>query len=303
MPGVSRFDCYPSDFLNGIIGLSSDEIAAYTVVLMMQYDRGTPVAYTNRERELSVRTGLPRGRLVKAIDGLLASGKLGLSEGALSNGRTTKELEKISERIQKNVENSSEGGEATKKKWERIRSNIKEGERPLGQPNGMPNEGPISPPSSSPPPPLVSEAKASDVRPKKIRVTSEYPEDFERFWSEFPTDANMSKKQASAEWAKLSAENREKAIVSCRPFRSYCSARPDYRPVHANRYLAQGRFEGHAAVAVQTSKSVFVRIGSPQWRAWDVEYRRTRKQSPPVNKEGSGWHFPSEWPSDEARTH
>lgn len=42
MSGVPRFDCYPSDFLNGIIGLNADEIAIYTVVMMLQYDRGGP---------------------------------------------------------------------------------------------------------------------------------------------------------------------------------------------------------------------------------------------------------------------
>lgn len=152
-------------------------------------------------------------------------------------------------------------------------------------------------------PSTPSEAGASVVRLKKIKPSFEYPENFERFWSGFPTDANMSKKQTFAEWEKLSAEDRDKAILSCRPFRTYCSARPDYRPVHANRYLAQGRFEGHAAVSVQTSKTVFVSLGTPQWAAWEIEYRRTRHQSPPVNKQGTGWHFPSEYPAgnDEER--
>jgi hypothetical protein len=34
MTGVFRFDCYPLDFLIGIVGLTGDEIAAYTVVMM-----------------------------------------------------------------------------------------------------------------------------------------------------------------------------------------------------------------------------------------------------------------------------
>jgi hypothetical protein len=84
MSGVSRFDCYPSDFLNGIIGLTADQIAAYTVLMMLQYDRGVPVQYVGRERELSVRAGLPKGRLGKAVAALIEFKKLGLSDsGAL----------------------------------------------------------------------------------------------------------------------------------------------------------------------------------------------------------------------------
>ena len=76
MAGVSRFDCYPSDFLNGIIGLTADEIAAYTVIMMLQYDRGEAVPYAGRERvRLSVRSGLPKGRLATAVAKLIDIGK------------------------------------------------------------------------------------------------------------------------------------------------------------------------------------------------------------------------------------
>ena len=153
MTGVSRFDCYPSDFLNGIIGLTADQIAVYTVVIMLQYDRGQSVAYVGRERELAVRSGLPKGRLIKAVAELVKIGKLSLVDGALENDRCTKELEKIRERISKNVENSLNGGNATKKKWEQFRSENNGANRPTGQPNGMPKQGPNSPPSSLPPSP------------------------------------------------------------------------------------------------------------------------------------------------------
>ena len=42
--------------------------------------------------------------------------------------------------------------------------------------------------------------------------------------------------------------------------------------------------------------SVFVRIGTPQWEAWDADYRRKRGIAPPINKEGTGWYHASEWP-------
>ena len=140
--------------------------------------------------------------------------------------------------------------------------------------------------------------KATLSCPKRVRTKIQYSEKFLEFWRQYPTDANMSKKDASKEFERLSSDDQDKAIVSCKPFRSYCAARPDYRPVHANRYLSQGRFEGHAATAVNASKTIFVRMGTPQWSAWDAHYRRTRNQAPPTNKEGNGWHFPADWPPE-----
>lgn len=100
MPGVSRFDCYPSDFLNGIVGLKADQIAAYTVLMMLQYDRGGPVQYVGREHEISVRTGLPKARLGKAIDELIALGKLTMTAGgALSNYKVAAFLDRRGTRL------------------------------------------------------------------------------------------------------------------------------------------------------------------------------------------------------------
>lgn len=83
MTGVFRFDCYPSDFLNGVMGLSADEIAAYFIVLMLLYD----VPYAGREKELKFRTGLTSFRLNKAVSHLIELGKLSLVDGALTNHR------------------------------------------------------------------------------------------------------------------------------------------------------------------------------------------------------------------------
>lgn len=150
MSGSARFDCYPSDFLNGVVGLTGDEIAAYTIVIMLQYDRGSPVAYVGREREIQVRSGLPRGRLSKAIGRLLDIGKLSLEGGALFNGRAAEEIEKNNERIRKNIENSQIGGDATKQKWDRIRNEINDDVGPTGKPTGKPKQGPSPSPSPSP---------------------------------------------------------------------------------------------------------------------------------------------------------
>lgn len=165
MSGVSRFDCYPSDFLNGVIGLTADQIAAYTVIMMLQYDRGEPVQYVGRERELSVRAGLPRGRLGKAIEDLVGLGKIRItSDGGVYNSRTAEELEKISERIAKNTENSQNGGEATRQKWESIRNNNNAVEGRPASKQASQNKALLSPP----PPPIELASASSKRTPKSV---------------------------------------------------------------------------------------------------------------------------------------
>lgn len=173
MPGVSRFDCYPSDFLNGVIGLSGDEIAVYTVVMMLQYDRGVAVPYVGHERELNVRSGLSKKRCASALDRLLQIGKLAMVDGCLSNPRAVKELEIISKRLQKNSENAKSGGQATREKWNAIAQNseaktieINGDDKPIGLPSATPDatlppSQPLGPTRARPSPsPSPSEEKS-----------------------------------------------------------------------------------------------------------------------------------------------
>ena len=174
MSGVSRFDCYPSDFLNGIIGLSADEIAAYTVILMLQYDRGVGIQYVGREREISVRSGMSRARLDKAIAGLVASGKLQQQENVISNDRAVREIEKIHEKISKNRENSEKGGISTQRKFiEKHKENSINGKGRSAKPIGQPKQGPI--PSSFVLRPSIEESSLRSDSPTPKNETTMKP--------------------------------------------------------------------------------------------------------------------------------
>lgn len=308
MAGSSRFDCYPSDFLNGVIGMRAEEIAAYTVVLMLQYDRGEPVLYEGRERELAIRCGLTQGRLAKAIENLVSLDKLELVSGKLQNRRALREIEKIRERIEKNRENSAKGGESTRAKFEGKDKENNDAIGPTGQPTGQPKIGPI-PSSPVPRPPSVGDNLIDFRKPtllsepdKPSRTRNAYPSDFEEFWKGFPTDANMSKSEAFKEWKRLPADDKALATKSLPAFRAFCSSHGDYRPVHANRYLSQRRFEGHAKTAERSAaSSAQVRQDTPQGRAWDEFYRDTKGKGVPwVN---GRWSFPSEWPPSHPAEH
>ena len=83
--------------------------------------------------------------------------------------------------------------------------------------------------------------------PKQVRT--QYGEDFEVFWSKYPKDANMSKKEAFTAWKRLSEEDRKLATEGLEGFTAYCRANPDYRPIHAVRYITRARWEGFLTAA------------------------------------------------------
>lgn len=85
---------------------------------------------------------------------------------------------------------------------------------------------------------------------KPVRTRSAYPSDFEEFWKPYPTDPNMSKLDAAKAWAKLTKDDRASACAAIPGFVAYCRANPDYRPVHAARFLTSKRFEGFAPSAL-----------------------------------------------------
>lgn len=156
-------------------------------------------------------------------------------------------------------------------------------------------------PSPSPTPSIIRTSEtSSEVSPKPVRT--QYPEEFETFWKGYPTDANMSKKEALIVWKRLSPEKRAAAIASLSAFRLHCQSHPDYRPIHACRYLSKERFEGHVATAQKLEARRFIEQGTPQWDAWQDHLIRERGRGSPSTKgivngrSVSGWSFDSEWP-------
>lgn len=163
----------------------------------------------------------------------------------------------------------------------------------IPQQNPPPNSSPNAPPITQNPEPSRS-VNTSDSRPKARKRVS-YTDEFQTFWEGYPTDANMSKKQAFAEWQHVDDESRTKAIKSLPGFNRYCRKNPDYRPVHACRYLKYERYDGHLEGAEEMRRAqnmVEIRKGTPPFEAWN-EYRR-RQGKPPIP--GQSWQVPSEWP-------
>ncbi len=93
------------------------------------------------------------------------------------------------------------------------------------------------------------------------RAQKPYPSDFEEeFWPLYPTSANMSKKKAAAVWAKLSAEDRRKAVAAIPGFLAHCRKNPTYQPVYADRFLNERRFDGYVEAAAGGQKPAEPRV-------------------------------------------
>lgn len=90
--------------------------------------------------------------------------------------------------------------------------------------------------------PTRATASTSELTSKRSR--DDYPTDFLEFWAGYPTDPNMSKREAFKAWKRITAEERSQAIAALPAFRTHCQEDPTYRPVHACRFLSQRRAEG-----------------------------------------------------------
>jgi hypothetical protein len=142
------------------------------------------------------------------------------------------------------------------------------------------------------------ETDVPDAPAKSKKVS--YPAAFEEFWLAFPTDKLMSKKAAYEKWRRLDSEDRAALAASVPGFKDYCRANPNYRPVHACRYISDRRFDGFAPAAGAVSGAgatlVAVHQETPQGLAWERYYRASKGKTPPwVN---GVWRFPSEWPPE-----
>ncbi|HXR94256.1 MAG TPA: hypothetical protein VN718_00145 [Rhizomicrobium sp.] len=93
---------------------------------------------------------------------------------------------------------------------------------------------------------LMGEVPVAALAMRRAEGEKHYEEGFLAFWREYPTDSLMSKKRALEQWRKLSPAEREAAKGAIPAFRDYCGKHPAYRPVHAERFLSEKRFEGFA---------------------------------------------------------
>jgi hypothetical protein len=109
---------------------------------------------------------------------------------------------------------------------------------------------------------LSDKSDLSKPEPKPEKRKAPYPESFEDFWREYPTDALMSKKAAFAQWQRLDQPSQDAARAAIPAFKAYCHKNTTYRPVHAQRFLSDRRFDGFNS----TPSEAFQNADERGWR-------------------------------------
>jgi ribosomal protein L12E/L44/L45/RPP1/RPP2 len=89
----------------------------------------------------------------------------------------------------------------------------------------------------------------ADAGAPVVKGRKTYTPAFEAFWRDYPTDALMSKSKAFEKWQRLGLPDRAAAHAALPAFRAHCAKDLTYRPVHAERFLSQRRFDGFVEAA------------------------------------------------------
>lgn len=110
MPGLTRYNRYPRDYLSGTRTLSLEAKGVYNDLIDTIYDTGRPIPYdmTYLCRLCGVRD---KRTLMKPLNELLAAEKVRLVDGALINDRAMAELEEAA----RHIENGRQGGRPPKR--------------------------------------------------------------------------------------------------------------------------------------------------------------------------------------------
>lgn len=188
---------YPEKFLNGISGMTIEQIGVYALVLNLIYDNGGPIK--DDRAKIARRGGMRPTSLDKVLASLQEDGKLTISEGLISNPKAEEELEtrtKVVEKWKKNLT------AANPKLIENV-NDYNVTPLPIGEPRDQSKSG-VEKDS------VEKKERKKDSRPAKKQDTGVYSEAFEALWLLYPRTKNTSKKDAWNIYRMLSAENQER---------------------------------------------------------------------------------------------
>ena len=113
---IPYFNFYPADFMNGVRGLTPQEVGIYMMLLCRIYEENGPVeANTLR---LSTYCGMKEQAFAKLLARLVDLGKFEVVDGMLTNRRAMAEIDKREDGLKRN----SRAGKASAEKRQQIQS-------------------------------------------------------------------------------------------------------------------------------------------------------------------------------------
>lgn len=89
-PRIPYFDFYPTDFMNGVRGLTPNEVGIYIMILCRIYEENGPVEY--HPARLSTYCGARENTFVKVFARLVDLGKFSMTDGMVMNNRAEREI-------------------------------------------------------------------------------------------------------------------------------------------------------------------------------------------------------------------
>lgn len=123
---IPYFSFYPADFMNGVRGLTPQEVGVYTMLLCRIYEESGPVEMNIMR--LSTYCGMREKTFAAVLDKLIALGKFQVADGHIINPRAAKEIQKRAD----GLKIASKAGKASaEKKQQKQRSDATPVERPF----------------------------------------------------------------------------------------------------------------------------------------------------------------------------
>jgi uncharacterized protein YdaU (DUF1376 family) len=193
MSGDPWFRFFPSDWMSGVSGLSAAERGVYVSLLALMYDRNGPLV--RDDGRLSRQCGLPKAGFVRALDGLIATGKIIFEEGCLFNLRAKSEL---TERENRKLTATS----SAHSRWQKSKQN-----QTSSDANAVLEQcGTDATRARVPQPQPQSDKKEREdkKRAERARLLSDLNAAFDRFWTRWPH--KVGKPVALKAFARVAAE-------------------------------------------------------------------------------------------------
>lgn len=208
---------YPSDALNGMVGLTLEQKGAYNVVLDLIYDRDGPIP--DEERWLAGHCGCSVRKWKSIRDTLLALGKIELIDGLIDQKRARKERENARKTREKLAENGSKGGRKRAENADealKTNDNFEAGlkhrardQKPEARSQIPDKTPPVVPPKGDERQAELIPSEKTDDEPTRTRSRTRLPQDW-RHLNEPPNDQHrhalqqgLSDTTAVREWQKF----------------------------------------------------------------------------------------------------
>lgn len=103
----------PSDFINGVFGLSAETIGVYSIILNLIYDGGGPIE--DNPAVLARRLSMRPTSLEKRLSELVKARKIVRTDGVISNARAEIEIEKRAKKLVESRANLDEKSVKTRR--------------------------------------------------------------------------------------------------------------------------------------------------------------------------------------------